>query len=74
LAPANATSLAWIHDRAVLIAFVQGVIRAFHENSGPFDERSGKESREGADQDFLKEGGVHPFLKATLVPVSKLFA
>jgi hypothetical protein len=66
-----ATSLARIHDCAVLIAFVQGVVGAFHENSGPFDERSGKKSREGADQNLLKEGGVHPFLKATLVPLTQ---
>jgi hypothetical protein len=58
----------------VLVAFVQGVICPFDENSGPFDKRSGKKSRESADQDLLKEGGVHPFWKATLVPVSQLFA
>ena len=58
----------------MLVAFIQGVVCPFDENSGPFDKRSGEESREGADQDFLKEGGVHPFWKATLVPVTQLFA
>jgi len=58
----------------VLVAFVQGVIGTFHENSGPFHERGGEKSGERADEDLLKESGVHPFLKATLVPVSKLFA
>jgi hypothetical protein len=57
----------------VLVAFVQGVVGTFHENSCPFDEAGGKESGKGADEDFLEEGGVHPCLTATIVPVAKVF-
>src|SRR5437764_2329249 len=66
-ASGNGLLLIRVEHRAVLVAFVQGVVGTFHENSGPFHERRGKESREGADQDLLKESGVHPFFKATLV-------
>ncbi len=63
-----------IEYRAVLIAFVQGVVSTFHENFRPLYERGGKETGKGADEDFLEEGGVHPFLKAAIVPVAKVFA
>ena len=57
----------------MLVPFVQGVVGTFHENSRPFDERGGKETGKGADEDFLEEGGVHPFLKATIVPPTEVF-
>ena len=58
----------------VLVAFIQRVIGAFHENLGPLDQRGGEKTGKSADQDFLKEGGVHPFLTAAMVPVGRLFA
>ena len=54
---------------AVLVALVQGVVGPFNEDSCPFDEAGRKESGEGADEDFLEEGGVHPCLPATIVPL-----
>jgi hypothetical protein len=57
----------------VLVAFVQGVVGTFHENSCPLNERGGQETGKGADEDFLEEGGVHPCLTATIVPVAKVF-
>jgi hypothetical protein len=65
--------LSRIEHRAVLIAFVQGVVSPFHEDFRPFDERRGQETGESADEDFLEEGGVHPFLKAAEVPERRLF-
>ena len=58
----------------MLVAFVQRVVSSFDKDFGPFDKRSGEETGEGANKDFLEEGRVHPFLTATMVPVSKLFA
>ena len=57
----------------MFVAFVQGVVSAFHKNSRPFNERGGKKTAKGADEDFLEEGGVHPFLKAAEVPDRRLF-
>ena len=57
----------------MLVAFVQGVVSPFYEDSCPFHERGGKETGKGADEDFLEEGGVHPFLRATIVPVAEVF-
>jgi hypothetical protein len=48
----------------VLVALIQGVVRAFHENFGPLDQGSGEKSGESTDQDFLKEGGVHPIFNS----------
>lgn len=44
----------------MLIALIQGIVRAFDKNLGPFDQGSGEKGGESTDQDFLKEGGVHP--------------
>jgi len=52
----------------VLVALIQGVVGPFHEDFRPLNEARGKETGKGADEDFLEEGGVHPFLKATIVP------
>jgi len=57
----------------VLVAFVQGVVSTFHEDFRPLHERRGKKTGKGADEDFLEEGGVHPFLKATIVPPTEVF-
>jgi len=57
----------------VLVAFIKGVVGPFHEDSRPLHEGGGKETGEGADEHFLEEGGVHPFLKAAIVPVAKVF-
>jgi hypothetical protein len=59
-----AVLLGRIHHRAVLVALIQGVVRAFHENFGPLDQGSGEKSGESTDQDFLKEGGVHPIFNS----------
>ena len=58
----------------MLVALVQSVVSPFHENPGPLHERGCEETGERANKDFLEEGRVHPFLTATMVPVSKLFA
>ena len=57
----------------MLVALIQGVVGPFHEDFRPLNERGGKETGEGADEDFLEEGGVHPFLKATIVPPTEVF-
>ena len=62
-----------IEHGAVLVALIQGVVGPFHEDFRPLNERGGKETGEGADEDFLEKGGVHPFLKAAMVPVAKVF-
>lgn len=49
----------------VLVAFIQCVIGAFHENLGPLDQRGGEKTSKSADQDFLKEGGVHPIFSSS---------
>ena len=53
----------------MLIALVQGVVSPLDENPCPFDEAGRKETTEGADEDFLEKGGVHPCLPATIVPL-----
>jgi len=53
-----------VEHGAVFVAFVQGVIRSFHENFRPFNEGGGQKTGESADQDFLEEGGVHPNLES----------
>jgi len=65
--------LSGIEHRAVLVAFVQGVVGPFHEDFSPLHERGGKETTKGADEDFLEKRGVHPFLTATIVPAAKVF-
>jgi len=69
-----------IEHRVVLVAFIQCVIGAFHENLGPLDQRGGEKTGKSADQDFLKEGGVHPFfnssdgaIEGTLCPRSRSY-
>ena len=57
----------------MLVALIQGVIGAFNKDFGPFDERCGEKSGKSADENFLEECGVHPFLRATIVPVIELF-
>jgi hypothetical protein len=53
----------------VLVAFVQGVIRAGYEDFAPLNERGGKEPRDRAKDDFLDECGVHRQLsEAEAVP------
>jgi len=61
--------LSRIEHCAVLVALVQGVVGPFNEDPCPFDEAGSKETGEGADEDFLEEGGVHPCLPATIVPL-----
>jgi len=73
-ASGNRVLLRCIEHRAVLVALVQSVVSPFHENPGPLHERGCEETGERANKDFLEEGRVHPFLTATMVPVSKLFA
>ena len=49
----------------MLVALIQGVVGPFHEDFRPLNERGGKETGEGADEDFLEEGGVHPFFESS---------
>ena len=48
-----------VEHRVVLVALVQRVIGAFHEDFGPLDERSGEKTGKGADEDFLEECRLH---------------
>ena len=55
--------------RAVLVAFIQGVVRPRHEHLPPLHEAGGKETRDRAKDDFLGEGGAHGgFYEAEAVP------
>ncbi|HME89762.1 MAG TPA: hypothetical protein VKE30_11185 [Chthoniobacterales bacterium] len=62
-----------IEHGPVLVAFIQRVIRPFYKDLGPFDKRGGEKTGEGANEDFLEECRVHPFLQATMMPVNELF-
>ena len=57
----------------MLVAFIQGVVSPFYEDFRPLNEGGGKKAAKGADEDFLEEGGVHPFLRAAEVPDGRLF-
>ena len=48
----------------MLIAFVQGVISAFHEYFCPLNECGCEETGKGTNKDFLEEGGVHPLFNS----------
>jgi hypothetical protein len=55
--------------RSVLVAFIQGVVRAGHEHLPPLHEAGGKKARDRAKDDFLGEGGAHGcFYEAEAVP------
>ncbi len=43
----------------VLVALIQSIVSAFHENLGPLNEGRGQETGEGANDDFLEKRGVH---------------
>jgi hypothetical protein len=45
----------------MLVALVQSVVSPFHEYLCPLNERSGEETGESADENFLEEGGLHAF-------------
>ena len=47
------------HDGTMLVAAIQGLIRAFHEDLSPFNKAGSGESRHGTNDDFLEKGGVH---------------
>ena len=49
----------------MLIALVQGVVGAFDEDFGPFHQRGGEESGEGANDNLLEESGVHPVFESS---------
>src|SRR5690349_22824904 len=48
-----------VHYRVMLVALVQRIIGAFHENFRPLNERGGQKTAEGAEDDFLKKRGLH---------------
>lgn len=55
--------------RSVLVAFVQGVVRAGHEHLSPLDEAGGEKARDRAKNDLLEKCGLHcPFYEAEGVP------
>jgi hypothetical protein len=43
----------------MLVAFVQGVIGAFHKNSRPLKHRGGEETCDRTEDNLLEESGVH---------------
>jgi hypothetical protein len=43
----------------VLVALIQGVVRAFNEDFRPLDQGRRKKSGKRADDDFLEKRGVH---------------
>jgi hypothetical protein len=43
----------------MLITFVQGIVRAFHEHFSPFYQAGGQKRRDHANDDFLGKSGVH---------------
>lgn len=55
-----------IDDRAVLVAFVQRVIGAFHEDFAPLDQGGGEKAGKSANKNFLKECGVHIDFKSNV--------
>ena len=55
--------------RSVLVAFIQGVVRARHEHLPPLHEAGGKKARDRAKDDFLGEGAAHDcFYEAEAMP------
>ena len=53
------------HDGPMLVAAIQGLIRAFHEDLTPFNKAGSGESRHSTNDDFLEKGGVHYAFKST---------
>ena len=53
------------HDGAVLITFVQGVIRSFDKHFGPLHKTGRQKSGKHADQYFLDKRRVHPGLRSS---------
>jgi hypothetical protein len=53
------------HYGVVLITLVQGVVRTFHEDFGPLNERCSEETGESANDDLLEKRGVHPCFNST---------
>ena len=47
------------HDGTMLVAAIQGLIRAFHEDFSPFNKAGSGESGHGTNDDFLEKGGLH---------------
>ena len=43
----------------VLVAFIESVVSAFHEDLRPLNKGRSKKTGEGADDDFLDKRGVH---------------
>ena len=52
------------HDGTMLVAAIQGLIRAFHKDLPPFDKAGGGEGRHGTNDDFLEKGSVHWLLRS----------
>jgi hypothetical protein len=48
-----------IDNRAMLIAFIQGIVGPFHEDLRPLQHRGGEKSSNHAENDLLKKGGMH---------------
>ena len=49
----------------MLVAAIQGLIRAFHEDLSPFNKAGSSESRYGTNDDFLEKGGMHWHFRST---------
>ena len=54
-----------VFGRARFVASVQGVIGAFDEDLTPLHQRRGQKAEDGAEEDFLHEGRVHPYFWST---------
>ena len=52
------------HYGTMLVAAIQSLIRAFHEDLSPFNKAGSGESRHGTNDDFLDKGGVHRLLRS----------
>src|SRR5436190_932600 len=53
------------HRRAMLIAFIQGIIGPLDKHFSPFNQAGGEESHKHAEDDFLRKSGVHPIFRST---------
>lgn len=59
-----------VHHGTMLIAFIQGVVSAFHEYLAPLNKRSCEESGYRADNDLLHERSVHAVLGSIVNAIS----
>jgi hypothetical protein len=49
----------------MLVAAIQGLVGAFHEDLTPFNDTCGSETRDRTNDYFLDKGRLHPLFKST---------